>query len=135
VSKQAPRKERDFDTVLDDDIRPAGNGKDCFYCANPLGSKHEPDCVIRWGAGYYNVHLRNNETGEVRVYREDSVWNGTNEFMWSEGNFSCDCNRAMMFQRAIDEEQTWDHDCGDQGYSVLRIVLPDGREVYNGDPL
>jgi hypothetical protein len=133
MSKQAPREERDFDTVLQEDLRPAGNGKDCFYCGEPLGSKHKQDCVIRCGASYYNVSICKLATGETRVYREDSTWNYTNEFMWTEGNFACDCNRAMMFQRAGGEEQTWDHDCGDDQYSVLQITDKDGAVLLMGE--
>jgi hypothetical protein len=130
VSQQEPREERDYFTVLPDDLRPAGNGKDCFYCDKPLGQQHKKDCVITWGSSWYIVTLCNNETGAVRRYREDSVWNDTGEFMWFEGNFACDCNRHMMFQRARGEEPEWHTPCGHTRYTVLNIELPDGTLVY-----
>lgn len=129
LSKQNPREERDFNVVLDDDLRPAGNGKDCFYCREPLGSQHKKECVVRWSAEYYFVSILNKETCEVRRYREDSTWNDTNEFIWSEGNFACDCNRHMMFQRANGEEPEWGTPCGKSRYSVLEIELPNGKVV------
>lgn len=32
--------------VIQDDLRPAGNGRDCFYCGVPLGGRHLDECVI-----------------------------------------------------------------------------------------
>jgi hypothetical protein len=48
--------------------------------------------------------------------------------MWAEGNYSCDCNRALFFAMAVDEEDT-DVSCGEKGYSV-RIVDGDNKQVY-----
>lgn len=132
IGLQDSREERDFDTVLMDDLRPAGDGKHCFYCTGLLGGPHDPTCVIRWGAGHYFVTLRNNETGEERRYREDSIWNDTQSFLWDGGNFSCDCNRQMMFQRAAGEEPDWNSQCGDGKYSVEAITAPDGTAIEWG---
>jgi hypothetical protein len=128
-SKQAPREERDFEAVLPEDVRPAREGGTCFYCFVPVGGKHEPYCVIPKGAGSYLVALENSMTGEVRFYRQDFYWDDFAEFMWTEGNFACDCNRAMMFQRANGEEATWDHPCGDVLYTALYAQLPDGTKI------
>jgi hypothetical protein len=130
MNKQAEREERDFDTVLQGDLRPAGNGRDCFYCGEKLGDKHAPDCVIRWGAGQYFVALRHNPTGNIRVYREDSIWNDTAQFLWTEGNFACDCNRHMMFKRAAGEEITkddWEYPCNGNDYTAIHADTDDGR--------
>ena len=50
------------------------------------------------------AHIRKNTTGEVRVaevedwlvdgHRNPSVYN------WTDGNFGCDCNREILFDRA-----------------------------------
>ena len=127
-TKQAPRVERDFQTVLQDDLRPAGNGKDCFYCGERLGSKHDTDCVIRRGAGWYYVAILNNETSEIRMYREDFEFDpSTDDFHWMEGNGSCDCNRHMYFARANSEEAEWNTPCGDTRYRVLFAVTRKGK--------
>lgn len=44
-------------------------------------------------------------------------WNG--EFIWREGNFSCDCNRAMFFERAQGLPEADDYPCGDGAYAVV----------------
>ncbi len=79
----------------------------------------------------YEVHIRCNETGEVRVYRTDTginPWTGSEIYDWEQGNHSCDCNRGACFERAADPDD-WDfHDCGETAFDVLKIVLEDGRE-------
>ena len=44
-------------------------------------------------------------------------------FMWSaDGNYGCDCNRYLFFQRAAGEPESDDRPCGDVAY---RVVAPD----------
>lgn len=47
----------------------------------------------------------------------------TDEFWWSEGNFACDCNRAMQ---ANDPDESCGH-----GRFRVRITLPDGTVPYD----
>lgn len=72
------------------------------------------------------VHIRKNETGEIRI-RKDWLFldaNGLpNLFIWQEGNYSCDCNRALFFARANDEDEDC-FDCGESEYSI-KIMLGD----------
>lgn len=42
---------------------------------------------------------------------------------WEEGNFACDCNRAILVG---DSDET----CGDSRY-LVRITLPDGSVPYD----
>lgn len=135
---QLPREDRDYTVVIQDDLRPAGNGKDCFYCREPLGTPHKADCVIRKGAGQYVVALRDNESGEIRLYRYDMEWEDdeTDRFMWTEGNYGCDCNRHLAFLRAGGPGPTgdphWNHaerECGMERYTALYAELPDGRRI------
>jgi hypothetical protein len=124
---QEPKKIRDYTRVIEHDLRPAGNGKDCFYCGQPLNGSHTERCVIRLGAGSFLVALRNNETGEVRLYRDNITWDDDHShFMWTDGNYGCDCNRHMMFQRAHGDASDWDTPCGDERYTALYALLPDG---------
>ena len=67
--------------------------------------------------------IRKNTTGEIREYRTE-VWLFDDEegvpdsYMWSEGNYSCDCNRGLFFARAGREEENWHLPCGNELYSV-----------------
>ena len=68
----------------------------------------------------YSVPIRNNDTGETRVYQSDEEWDEGTVYQWSEGNYGCDCNRALLFERAISSDETaaWEQDCGDSMFSV-----------------
>lgn len=79
------------------------------------------------------VFIRRNADGETRRTDEITEWLG--DYMWADGNFSCDCNRSLFFDRAgsgpepsLDEVQ-----CGNDAYSV-RITDDAGGVVYeDGD--
>ena len=85
------------------------------------------------------VHIRNAETGETRVYATwesypDAEGLGSLEFSWGEHNNACDCNRADFFARAAGENDPRDAPCGDGRYVVDRIVdARNGRVVYRDD--
>ena len=64
------------------------------------------------------------ETGERRWYDEGDDYSAI-EFQWSEGNYSCDCNRALFFARAGGEPEH-DVDCGEELYAVHAILREDG---------
>ena len=75
----------------------------------------------------YDVIIRKNETGEKRRIREDADWSYGQQFLWEEGNYSCDCNREIFFERANGVE-TEDEECSEGRFSA-NAVLPDGSEV------
>lgn len=55
-------------------------------------------------------------------------------FLWSEGNYSCDCNRALFYGRArgVSEEDLEElSQCGDGRYKVLSIKRPSGEVLYS----
>lgn len=134
---QEKRPDREsYDIVVPDDLRPAGNGKDCFYCGMALHGLHRNDCVIRKGAGWYHVAIRDNRTGEVRLYREDMEWDEHDHFSWTENNYSCDCNRHLFFLRANGpgpaDDPHWnnaDRECGEELYTALYAELPTGERI------
>lgn len=131
MSTQEPRKmrEKDWDTVEAADLRPAGNGNDCFYCKVPLGGHHKDGCVIRRCAGQYNVAIRKNDTGEIRIYRHDISWDeDSSMYEWTDGNYGCDCNRDIFWHWAVGEE-TEERKCGHTTFSVLYAELPDGTRI------
>jgi hypothetical protein len=60
----------------------------------------------------------------------DPEYRDTQQFVWSEGNNGCDCNRAAWFARARGEETAHPVDlpCGDSAFYVDKIVWEDGTE-------
>lgn len=89
------------------------------------------------GARPVCVEVRNNATGEVRVdkthaWEDDEI--GSSEYIWSEGNFSCDCNRSLFFARSAGgKPDPSEATCGDDAFSV-RIKDATGTVLYeDGD--
>jgi hypothetical protein len=79
------------------------------------------------------VHIRRNIDGVIRVYLYDGGWEEYSDYMWlAGGNYSCDCNRYLFFQRSAGGDEV-EHPCGDTAYSILKFVLPDGTEVAGDD--
>lgn len=81
------------------------------------------------------VHIIRNSTGEERVYVHDypqatGPWDDEmDDYLWTEGNYGCDCNRASFFAEAGKEEGAEDFPCGEGAYSIPYLELPDGRKV------
>lgn len=64
----------------------------------------------------------------------DCEWEGESTiWFWTEGNYGCDCNRYLLFQRAAEESEDDEIECGWQKYHVLGFILTDGRCVPNFD--
>jgi hypothetical protein len=77
-----------------------------------------------------DVHIRNNETNEVRTTQNyELIWdnerNQPHFWNFSDGNYSCDCNRHIMF-----EGEFLEHDCSEGKYSVNIVNLVTGKLVY-----
>ncbi|HEX9812083.1 MAG TPA: hypothetical protein VGA88_08365 [Burkholderiales bacterium] len=86
----------------------------------------------------YKVLLRNNYTSEERWVNYDMPWDGGSVFLWTEGNYGCDCNRHLFFERAFGREPDDDeHVCGDEKYTAVCAELPDGKrhelDAHNAD--
>lgn len=82
----------------------------------------------------YQVVIRQNATGIERTanFDVDSHWDGGHEYLWSDGNYGCDCNRAIFFHEAGNEKDP-DIECGETEYDVVRVIMHDGT-VIEGDP-
>ena len=74
------------------------------------------------------VQIRRNSDGLTRNWETDF----SGEYIWSEGNYSCDCNRSLFFGYAICEGWT-EQPCGYDGYSVRIVAKDDGRELYRDE--
>jgi len=87
----------------------------------------------------YSFHVRDNRTGEVRLYEMGCEWFDHTVWFLTEGNFGCDCNRGESFARAggiseeaLDAMSDDDNDpfpCGHERYSIIDAVLSDGRVI------
>ena len=80
----------------------------------------------------YAVTLKKTSTGEIRKHiAPDENWFDA-EFMWTDGNYSCDCNRALYFARAAGEDDTeaWEQKCGDSAYKMISVVDGDGEVIW-----
>ena len=77
----------------------------------------------------YTVTITDTTTGISRIHRVEHHWEESSEYLWSEGNFSCDCNRGNFFTDAGGEERG-NVPCGDSRY---RVVISDGTGdiLYN----
>jgi hypothetical protein len=74
------------------------------------------------------VFIRKEATGEIRKHIDEFPWDG--DYMWAEGNYACDCNRFLFFERAAGNEPAWDGGaCGNEAYAV-RIEDEAGKELY-----
>ncbi len=85
------------------------------------------------------IEIRKTSTGEWRdipISRYDSEELGGRwpPFYWTEGNYSCDCNRHLQFRRACGEigpNDLPEGECGDTEYSI-RLTADDGS-VYEDE--
>ena len=77
------------------------------------------------------IEIRRNSDGLIRKFRDDFDWDG--DFIWEGGNYACDCNRTLFFERAGGNEPAWDaYGCGDSAYSV-RITDDAGSVLYQDE--
>lgn len=77
--------------------------------------------------------IRNNETGETRLYEydiEDQHAEGQ-VFWWEEGNGSCDCNRMIFFCQIKGEDDD-ERECGDTLFHVEYITIDGVRHKIDG---
>lgn len=79
------------------------------------------------------LEIRRNSDGVIAVHKDLWDWFDNYQhpdFIWSDGNFACDCNRSDFFAQALGlEEGTYDDGCGSEKYSV-RVTGPDGAVLY-----
>ena len=60
----------------------------------------------------------NNKTYLITVIKNN------NYYEWADGNYSCDCNRAII------ECGNWNVQCGNEAYSVTIFNINDGSVLY-----
>jgi len=82
------------------------------------------------------ISLRRTADGTARTYRDtlsvDEDWDGL--FVWRDGNYRCDCNRILFFERAggVEPDLEKDDPCGYTAFVVDAIVrVSDGALLYS----
>lgn len=78
------------------------------------------------------VEIMRNSDGVARSREELYEDRGHADFMYGDGNYSCDCNRGLFFARWGDEEDP-EHGCSTREgelYSVRLIDVVTGDEFY-----
>lgn len=105
------------------------NAKDWIIAPEPMKTHPMDGCI--WVKAI--AHIRKNDTGEVRLYPTDEILtvgeSFPSVFNWEENNYACDCNRALFFARASDEEDP-DVECSDGKYAVNLSNAKDGAIYY-----
>lgn len=84
--------------VTKDAMRPASNEEKCFYCQQPLGAEHKPDCVLV----AKKVKVRAIIEYEVNVpayWDKDQV-----EFQRNDSSWCCD-NMIGELENLLGEDQ------------------------------
>lgn len=65
-------------------------------------------------------------TDEVRRISYSDLTGRTHDetvYLWTDGNYSCDCNRSRIFDECEDEFRESEHACGE---SEFRVNIYDG---------
>ena len=85
----------------------------------------------------FTVQIKEIATGKVVEYHDDfepwegeydHPWTGL-EYMWSEGNYACDCNRELYFNRSQGIEiHACSTRCGESRYRC-KITIDETGEV------
>jgi hypothetical protein len=84
------------------------------------------------------VTIVDTTTGEQRSFHDDYDWWSFEypDYIWADGNYSCDCNRGLMFSRdgGEDDPHVRDRKCGGDRYKLRIHDADDGRLLYeDGD--
>lgn len=71
------------------------------------------------------IKIKNTQTDEVKTIADDLIWhkksNMPSMWLYTDGNFACDCNRGEKF--GIE-----DSECGNELY-LIQIINPKNNEV------
>ena len=84
----------------------------------------------------YTLQVRRTADGLVRECAgPEPAWGEASMFYLTEGNYGCDCNRHLLFERAGGADpEIMGHPCGETRYRILSATTPDGvtRTIEDG---
>lgn len=84
----------------------------------------------------YVAYITDSTTGETREHRDGLEWYEHSDYLWSDGNFGCDCNRFLFFERAVGHEPLRDEESKIHcGWTRYKVVIKDesGAVLYDDD--
>ena len=76
------------------------------------------------------VSIKRNTTGEIRKFTYTYDTGEFFDYIWSEGNYKCDCNRHLFFLQAGGEEEDDGVECGESLYTITEILDKANNVVY-----
>lgn len=82
------------------------------------------------------IEILDARTGETAAFFDQgSIWEEDgelNDYMWAEGNYSCDCNRALFWHRAQGIDISPDAvACSNDRYFAKATRLDTGEIVFD----
>ena len=80
----------------------------------------------------YKIAIQKNETKETRIATINADWCDSSYFFLTRGNYGCDCNRELEFERANGIEIKNEH-CSHDRFSILYAELEDGSKIQIDD--
>ncbi len=79
------------------------------------------------------IHMYDRLTKQRKIFIDTYPNDCPIEFLWSEGNYACDCNR-WIFMYKDDPNAPEQYNCGSENIVVERIVNHQtNEEIYSGD--
>lgn len=78
----------------------------------------------------YKISIKNVSTSEIRTYEDTFDDDVIVYYQFSDGNYSCDCNRELFFKRVAGEVVNWNRVCSDGDYLVHITNTETGDIVY-----
>ena len=76
------------------------------------------------------LHVPTGAHAQEVMTTEETPEGGPELYVWEDGNYACDCNRALLFAWARGEEAPVEHPCGDTAYVVRITDGQTGRVLY-----
>ncbi len=78
----------------------------------------------------YQVSIYDTETKDTVSYHEEFDMSPEGlDFIWREGNYSCDCNRMIFFSK----HEVLDYPCGDTGRFKVTIHDHNNNKIYDDE--
>jgi hypothetical protein len=73
-----------------------------------------------------NIEITDTCTGEKATVIEPEF----DEYLWTDGNYACDCNRGIFFDRGRGVQPNFDdYKCGSERFKI-RVTNEGGEVVY-----
>lgn len=80
----------------------------------------------------YIVKMLHAPSRAIKDIEIDSEWDESSDYLWGEGNYSCDHNRILFFHNWEKEAEDEGVDCSTRHYVILSI-MSGGQQVYESE--